>query len=486
MSVIATVLTLVALIGGLVALRTAERATAPGGPAAEGAAPTAGLPTTAPQRARAKPWPQRPVVRLRFEVAADLSRVEGRESVRFTPDLRVCELVFRAWPNKPETARAGNRLSVTAVAVNGRSVRPRVTAAGAPPGVPGTLVEAPLPGGCVPAGAPIDAELRFRLTLGAATPERVGYSPGSRLAWFATAFPLLAWERERGWARNPAVDLFGEMATSEEFRLTSLEVIAPVGEQVLGAGERVGVAAGPGGTRVHRFQADSVRDVTVTVGQLRVVERTVDGVRLHVGGPAAGTAAPLELWADRVASAVRRLAALLGPHPYRDLWVTIVPGVPTGIEFPGAIQYGDVDPDRFGALVSHEVAHMWFYGLVGNSQGRDPWLDESFATWAQAVVDREEGSYQLGSVPQDVAGLLGQPMVFWAKRRGDYGPGVYQQGGAALLAARRAAGVARFDQAMRAYIDANAHQVVTPDDLERAFVKLPEALEVLRRAGALN
>ena len=32
---------------------------------------------------------------------------------------------------------------------------------------------------------------------------------------------------------------------------------------------------------------------------------------------------------------------------------------------------------------------MWFYGMVGNSQFRDPWLDEAFASYAEELVDGE-------------------------------------------------------------------------------------------------
>ena len=32
--------------------------------------------------------------------------------------------------------------------------------------------------------------------------------------------------------------------------------------------------------------------------------------------------------------------------------------------------------------IAHELAHQWFYGVVGNDQYHEPWLDESFATWA--------------------------------------------------------------------------------------------------------
>jgi aminopeptidase N len=33
-------------------------------------------------------------------------------------------------------------------------------------------------------------------------------------------------------------------------------------------------------------------------------------------------------------------------------------------------------------VIAHEVAHQWWYGLVGNNQYREPWLDESFAQYS--------------------------------------------------------------------------------------------------------
>jgi aminopeptidase N len=36
--------------------------------------------------------------------------------------------------------------------------------------------------------------------------------------------------------------------------------------------------------------------------------------------------------------------------------------------------------------VGHEVAHQWFYGIVGDDQYREPWLDESFAAWNEEQV----------------------------------------------------------------------------------------------------
>jgi hypothetical protein len=437
------------------------------------------------------PDPARPVVDLRFTVAADLRSAVGQERLRFTPDLDVCELVFRAWPNNPSIAAAGNALVVDAVSVDGAAAAAAVLPAGAPEGSPGTLIEVPLPD-CVAAGTPIDVELGFSLTFGEGSDERVGVTPQDEVAWFGSAYPMLAWERGVGWAQDDAVPVSGETATSEVFDLRSLEVTAPSEYDVLGAGEPLDTTDGPDpGTTTHRFTAPAVRDVTVTVGRLDVVQRTVGDVTVYVGAPVIGIRSTPERWAEELAGSVERVSDLLGPMPYDDLWVSVLPDTADGVEYPGAVQFRDTNPRRDGWLVTHEVAHMWFYGLVGNNQGRDPWLDESFASFVQVVADdRDRDPEPSGDVPRRVQDEVGRPMSYWAEefdRPGSaYIEGVYVAGADALIEARRAAGADAFDAALRSYVRANAHAVATPHDVAEAFADLPEVIEVLEDSGALE
>ena len=438
----------------------------------------------------AEPWSDRPVVDLRFDVAPDLRSVSGRERVEFTPDLDTCELVFRLWPNKPATARAGSSLVVSAVQVDGRDAAFRDSVAGAPDVAPaGTLLEVPL-SDCLDAGETVTAELEFALELGEDVDERVGTSSDAGVAWFATAFPLLAWERGRGWDRGPAVAVAGEMAVSEDFRLDSLDVAAPSSYQVLGTGERAGAEDGPDGTTVHRFAARAVRDVAVTVGDLDVAERTIDGVRVHVGSDRDVERADAEDWLDEIAESKGALVDLLGPFPYDDLWISVLSSQTSGIEFPGAIQFGDVQPDERRGLVAHELAHMWFYGWVGNDQGEHPWLDESFATFAQTVASGDDdGGKPYTDASWEEAPPVGRPMTYWAAEfpspSSVYYDTVYTLGGAALVEARDRAGHEVFDAALADYLTANAYSIATPQDVRRAFADVPEVLDVLREVGAL-
>ena len=119
--------------------------------------------------------------------------------------------------------------------------------------------------------------------------------------------------------------------------------------------------------------------------------------------------------------------------------MAIAPSQSSGLEYPGALQFGDTAPDDLADLAAHELAHQWFYALVGNDQARDPWLDEAFATYSQAVVTGSRDDFPLDDVPDRVRGDLGDPMSVWADRGfGPYNTGVYTQGAAVLLAAREA------------------------------------------------
>lgn len=450
-----------------------------------GAASCAGAPVApaAPASYGTTLWAERPVVELAFDVAPGLDRVAGRETVRFTPDAPICELVFRAWPNNPTMSATGASLVVDRATVDGAGVTPRVEAAGAPAGAPGTLVELPLPQ-CADPGRTVTAALDFTLTLGADADERVGHSPSTETAWFGSGFPLLAWERGRGWARDDAVTINGETATSEAFRLTDLTVTAPEGYRVSG----VGRPESPDSATVHRFSADAVRDVTVGVGRYDLLERDVDGVALHVATPSAGTRTDPERWAEETASALGRLTALFGPYPYEDLWVTVTPGQSDGTEFPTALQFGDVRQRELAGLVPHELAHQWFYALVGNNQARDPWLDESLATYGEALAGGDLDYYRDPGTSSRVDGRMGEPMSYWAENGGfdRYTSAVYDQGASTLLAVRDRVGAEAFDEAVRGYVRANAHRVATPTDLAAALQAFPEAVEILNRAGAVR
>ncbi|WP_169316325.1 M1 family aminopeptidase [Mobilicoccus pelagius] len=416
-----------------------------------------------------------------------LDAAEGVENVSFSPDRTVCELVFRTWPNSPATARAGTALRVVSITVEGVPLPLRTEAAGAPAGSPGTLVRAPLPR-CTRPGERVTAQLWFDLALGGDVDARTGRSTEARAAWFGTAFPLLAWVDGNGWATSPAHPFLGESTTSEVFRLRRLDVTAPQEALVAAAGRFRGTRpGGRPGTTTHRFEAPAVRDVAVTVGDLTLTRFDVDGTRVTLATPRHRNV-DIAAWRDQVTTSLRGLVTRFGPTPYPDLWLSVLPGDNSGVEYPGAAQFGDIDPHADAWLVTHELAHQWFYGLVGNDQAAHPWLDEAFATYAQELV----APTSLSRDPQEWLGLdghVGEGRAFFAKQARPgrtYVATVYRGGARALLQARVADGnPEEFDEAVRTYLHDLAHDLATPEDLARRLSHLTGATRVLREAGAL-
>jgi hypothetical protein len=85
-------------------------------------------------------------------------------------------------------------------------------------------------------------------------------------------------------------------------------------------------------------------------------------------------------WADSVLARTVRTMKWLDSHvgPYEWPQISIVDS-PTrgGMEYPMLVMNGSTDM----ALITHEVTHMWFYGMLANNERDEAWLDEGPAQY---------------------------------------------------------------------------------------------------------
>ena len=400
---------------------------------------------------RPAPDTRRPVYTVRVDARPAESVVEGDLTVRFTPDLPTDVLVFRLWANGPRTQSAGVGIDVGAVTRAGQ-----VLAASMPDP---TTLEVAL-GTALAPGQSVEVSLPWRLVVPASVDDRISHSGDTlRLGSF---LPILSWEPGVGWALEPPTGAFAEAASSPVADY-DVAVTVPPGYDVLATGV-------PGGD--GHWRSSAVRDFSMSVGHFAVVssvEGLPDPVTVTVGVDASVAEDPGAYHA-RVVAALADFAGTYGAYPWPTFNLAITPDLGGGIEFPSNVLQG---PGTIGRTTPHEVAHMWFYGLVGNNQGRDPWLDEGLASWAEFRFEGTIGANQNKSIPGDAAGLAGEPMTYWEGHKSSYYRGVYVQGAVALASLGTPEQV---DCALRHYVAANAFGIARPDDLYAALeVVFPDA-----------
>jgi Peptidase family M1 domain len=392
----------------------------------------------APVPARAEPRADRPRYVVDVRVARPFRVVSGELGVTFTPNRPTDRLVFRLWPNGPTQLRAGSRLDVGSV--TSPDAKLRVSRRD-----PTTLIVRP--GGMLDVGSHIRVHVPWRLRMPITHDDRIArFHDGLRLGTF---LPLLAWDPRRGWLTDPPARIPGETAATPAADF-DLRVHAPRGLRVVATGAELGAG---------HFRARAVRDVALAVGPFRVRAVTGDGITMR----AAATKNFRQ--AERVLAFARHALHLLGqrygPYPWRTYTLVFPPDLPpSGIEYPMLSFIG-----RGGAfaqlIVDHETAHQWFYSLVGNDQARDPWLDETLATWAQTRLGSPE--FPPGRrVPSPVGRHVGAPMSYWDKQGHWYFYGVYGEGVRALHSLGHDAAV---DCALRRYVARRAYSIAQPADL---------------------
>jgi hypothetical protein len=392
-------------------------------------------------------------------VRPDENAVLGVVSVRFTPDARTDRLVFRLWPNAPREAERGSRLDTGPVTVDGHPTTARRDGA--------TTLVVPVDGG-LPAGRTVEATMPWRLTLPGPVNDRVSRSGDAvRLGSF---FPILPWEPGVGWATEPPTGAFAEASTAPAADF-DVAVTVPDGFQVLATGERDG--------RGH-YIAAAVPDFGLSVGHFSEASASVD-----VGRKVTITVAVAEGLGDGPATYLAKITRVMadlsgrfGPFPWPSYTVAITPALVGGIEYPMHVMQG---PNSIGRTTSHELSHQWFYALVADDQGRDPWLDEGLASYGEARAEGAEAAFRARVIPTEGRGKAGEPMTYFATRQSIYYATVYAQPVQALLSLGDPALV---DCALRLYLLQNAHRIARPADFFGAVtVVFPDAIATLAPYG---
>jgi aminopeptidase N len=275
-------------------------------------------------------------------------------------------------------------------------------------------------------------------------------------------------------------------------------IAAPAGLTALSNSPEVATAATSDGATLHTFSTSPPLPsylVAFAVGDFDLVAGRKEPFPIRVvttkgKGPLAGLAL------DVAAALIDRLGDYFDMrYPYAKLDLVAVPDFAAGaMENPGLVTFRDVllllDPDHAttaarrsqAEVIGHEFAHQWFGDLVTMKWWNDVWLNEGFATWAEAkVVDQWKPTF--GATLGQIAGVdavmdtdalksaraVREPVRSTSEAMEAFDGITYQKGAAVLRMLESWLGADVFQRGIQRYVHENAWKNASADDLFKAL-----------------
>lgn len=273
------------------------------------------------------------------------------------------QLVLRLWPN----AMVPGSLRIESVSMEGKEVYYTLTEGDSVLSIPFTRELAP--------GADAAVYLRYTLSVPAQR-GRLGRSRNGLL--LGNAMPVAATLENGAWR----IDGYVQTGDSFVSDVADYKVVirCPKTYTVAATGSLHEARLDDEGMYEAYYLAPQVRDFAAALTQKCFTAVSSSGNGVTVYGYA-GFKDRAQYLADTAAGALSYFESKIGPYPYAEL--SAVGGeLDGGMEYPGLIM---VDGESLAGsrrtsgelYIAHEVAHQWFYGLLGTDQVREPWVDEA-------------------------------------------------------------------------------------------------------------
>lgn len=420
-----------------------------------------------------------PTYRMSLDIQARAGTYDGTLSVlyRNPAPVELGEVFLRLYPNDASLFGSAS-LDVAAASVGELPVEPALFA-------DDTVLLIPLPTPIAP-GEEVEIHLTFR---GRAADARDRFATASEYGLLTRSrdvltligfYPILAPYTGEGWAIDPPAavgdPLFADAATYEVSLLIDADAaVIPVSDgSSLGADGRVQLT----------YSRQDLRDFSLVVVDSAgaPLERLADGIVLRSWFSAAHAEAG-RIALDRGAAAVDIYTTLFGSLPYPAIDIVEAPlQRAAGVECSGLFLVASAsaaaprDP-FFDIIISHEMAHQWFYALLGNDPTEEPWLDEALATYASNVflalamsgdvaqAERAAWATTYSRARQAHPDLRVTSPVGEFPDSQTYASFVYSGGAFELDAIRRQVGDDAFFAALADYTASHRGEITTGDDL---------------------
>lgn len=403
---------------------------------------------------------------IEFNPSSEQAQLRGQERLRYTNHGRqpLNDIVLMLWPNHPQYRAA---ISAGPALIDGELTSPSTEMGGLAQRYP---LAQPLA-----VGESLDLSLPFTVQtsgpIGFAPPRRFGISQGALFA--PTFYPIVPLNLDGEWDLEPA-PLSGD-TTNSETAFYQVQVTFDSDYQLVTTGEEIDRQPQSNGRETVTAVSGPARDFALALGAFVSSSREVGQVTVN-GWVLPQHTPDLSGMVQAAAQQVELLTRLVGQYPYRELDVVDVPGAFGGIEYPGLVSIGTLGGPNVVNPTVHEVGHQWFYGLIGDNQLEQPWLDEAAATYTQVLyLEQTSGSgeatgmltdfrEQLRSAPNPEL-PIGESVASYQSTQ-EYALIVYLKGALFFDALRSELGDEQFFDFLHNYFEDYRYQIASSADFQ--------------------
>lgn len=325
------------------------------------------------------------------------------------------------------------------------------------------------------AGSAVTVELNYTVSIPQCA-SRFGEDAG--IFALGNVFPTLAlWEND-AWRtdRYCAIgDPFQTGCANWTVRLS-----LPAGYTVAGTGYPQ--PAYLGDAAVYTMQAQAVRDFALVISdQFASASGMADDVLVTAYARDKAAAQRMVKYAQQALACYEQH---YGDYVYPTLTLSEVSFPYGGMEYPQLVMIGNeviaAADDSLEITVAHEVAHQWWYAMVGSDSYNQAWQDESLCEYAlldyveqaygaaarmNTAFDRIETAMRI-TVPRGVT--PGSPIDYF-QDLSEYSTVVYRRGAALWLAMENLLGKDSLDAALQGYVQQYRFGIATREDITRVL-----------------
>ena len=183
--------------------------------------------------------------------------------------------------------------------------------------------------------------------------------------------------------------------------------------------------------------------------------------------------------------------SMFGQYPYSQLSVVKANFLHGGMEYPNLVLISDdIAESDLAYVIVHEIAHQWWYGVVGNDEYSHAWMDEGLAEYSTLLFFKENENYNENfstlienatqsyktfvrvyqTVTGEVDTSMNRPLNEF-NTEPEYVQCTYTKGLLMFDTIREMVGERKFSKALKNYYEDFAYKNASPAQMVASFIK---------------